>query len=78
MKKDRNLLGFLPPEPPPGLCHELVAELTAPQDNYLHFTTFKSSIFVQKGKLVKLIGQMIALSIINSCYHPNDRGYSDI
>ena len=55
-----------------------VAELTALQDTHLHFTTFKNSIFVQKGTLVKLLGQMLALSIINSCYHLNDRGCSGI
>ena len=78
MKKDQNFLGVLPPEPPPRLCHEPVAELTAYQDTHLHFTTFKNSIFVQQGTLVKLLGQMLALSIINSYYYLNDRGYSVI
>ena len=59
MKKDQNLSGVLPPT---RLCHEPVAELTAPQDTHLHFTTFKNSIFAQKGILVKLLGQMLALS----------------
>ena len=78
MKKDQNSSGVLPPEPQPRLCHEPVAELTAPQNTHLHFTTFKNSIFVEKGTLVKLLGQMLALSIINSCYNLNDRGCSDI
>ena len=64
MKKDQNFSGVLPPNPPPRLCHEPVAELTAPQDTHLHFTTFKNSIFVQKGILVKLLGQMLALRLI--------------
>ena len=73
MKKDQNFLGVLPPKPPPRLCHEPIGELTAPQDTQLHFTTFKNSIFVQKETLVKLLGQMLALSIINSYSHLNDR-----
>ena len=40
-------------EPPPKLCHEPVAELTAPQDTHLHFTTFNISIFVQKREISK-------------------------
>ena len=78
MKKDQKFFRGFTPKPPPRLCHEPVAELTAPQDTHLHFTTFKNSIFVQKGTLVKLLGQMLALSIINSYYHLNDRGCSDI
>ena len=72
MKKDQNFLRGFTPEPPPRLCHGPYAELTAPQDTHLHFTTCKNSVFVQKGTLVKLLGQMLALSIINSCYHLND------
>ena len=30
MQKGQNVLGALPPEPPPGLPHEPIAELTAP------------------------------------------------
>ena len=30
MQKGQNFLGALPPEPPPGLPHEPIAELTAP------------------------------------------------
>ena len=78
MKKRSKFFGGFTPEPPPRLCHEPAAELTAPQDTHLHFITFKNSNFVQKGTLVKLLGQMLALSIINSCYHLNDRGCSDI
>ena len=78
MKKDQHFSGVLPPKPPPRLCHEPIAELTAPQDTQLHFTTFKNSIFVQKETLVKLHGQMLALRIINSCYHLNDKGSFDI
>ena len=78
MKKRLKFLGGFRPEPLPRLCHEPGAELTAPQDTHLHFTTFKNSIFVQKGTLVKLLGQMLALSIINSCYHLNVRECSDI
>ena len=78
MKKDLKFFRSFTPEPPPGLCHEPVAELTTSQDTTLHFTTFRNSIFVQKGTLVKLLGQMLALSIINSCYHLNDRVCSDI
>ena len=32
----------MPPEPLTGLCHELVAELTAPPDPQLHFAIFKN------------------------------------
>ena len=46
----------MPPKPLTGLCHELVAELTAPPDPQLHFTIFKNSIFVQKQTVVKLLG----------------------
>ena len=74
-KRPKFFKGFTP-ESPSRLCHEPVAELTAPQDTHLHFTTFKNSIFFQKGTLVKLFGQMLALSIINSYYHLNDRGCS--
>ena len=38
MKKDQNFSGVLPP---PRFCHEPVAELTAPQDTHLHFTTLQ-------------------------------------
>ena len=48
--------GALPPDPPPGLHHEPVAELTAPRDPHLHFTTFENCIFVQKRTLVELLG----------------------
>ena len=68
----------LNPEPLTGLCHEPAAELTAPQETHLHFTTFKNSIFVQKGTLINLPEQMLALSINNSCCHLNDRRCSDI
>ena len=78
MKKDQKFLGVLPPNHHQGSAMNPVAELTAPQDTHLHFTTFKNSIFVQKGTLVKLLGQMLALSIVNSYYHLNDRGCSDI
>ena len=78
MKKDQNFLGVLPPELPPKFCHEPVAELTAPQDTHLHFTPSKNSIFVQKFTLVKLLEQMLALSIINSFCHLNDGKCSDI
>ena len=78
MKKDQNFFRGFTPESPPRLCHEPVAELAAPHDTRLHFATFKNSIFVQKGTLVKLLRQMLALSIINSCYHLNYRGCSDI
>ena len=75
MKQDQNFLGVLPPN---LHHHEPIAELTASQDTHLHFTTLKNSIFAQKGTLVKLLGQMLALSIINSYYHLNDKGCSDI
>ena len=77
MKKDQHFSGVLP-QTPPRLCHEPITELTTPQDTHLHFTTFKNSIFVQKETLVKLLGQMLALRIINSCYHLNDKGCFDI
>ena len=35
------------PEPPAGLHHEPVVELTAPQYPNLHFTTLENKIFVQ-------------------------------
>ena len=35
--------GFYPSEPSPRRHHELVAELTAPRDPHLHFTTFENS-----------------------------------
>ena len=76
-KRPTFFRGFTP-ETPTRLYHEPVAEITAPQDTHLHFTTFKNPIFVQKGTLVKLLGQMLALSIINSYCHLNDRGCSDI
>ena len=76
-KRPTFFRGFTP-KPPPRLCHEPIAELTAPQDTHLHFTTSKNSIFVQKETLVKLPGQMLALKIINSCNHLNDKGYSNI
>ena len=76
-KRPTFFRGFTP-EPPPRICHEPVAELTAVQDTHLHFTTFKNSIFVQKGTLVKLLVEMLAVSIINSWYHLNDIGCSDI
>ena len=41
-----------------GRRHELVAELTAPRDPHVHFTTFENSIFVQKQTLVKLLKYM--------------------
>ena len=47
--------GFYPSEHSPGRRHELVEELTAPQDPHVHFTTFERSIFVQKRTLVKLL-----------------------
>ena len=78
MKKRPTFFRGFTPKPPPRLCHEPVAELTAPQDTHLHFTTLKNSIIVQKGTLVKLLRQMLALSIINSRYHLNDRKCSDI
>ena len=62
-KRPKFFRGFTP-KPPPRICHEPVAELTAPQDTHLHFTTFKNSIFVQKGILLKLLGQMLALRLI--------------
>ena len=42
-----------PTEHPPGLRHEPIAELTVPQDPYLHSTTCKNSIFVQKMAINK-------------------------
>ena len=45
--------GFHPFEPSPGCHYELVAELAAPQDPHIHFTTFKNSIFVQKMDISK-------------------------
>ena len=52
--------GVLAPELPPGLHHEQTAELTSPQDPYLHFTTFKNSIFAQKTDISKTV-------CINAC-----------
>ena len=46
--------GFYPSETSPGRRHEPVAELPAPRDPDVHFTTFENSIFVQKRTLVKL------------------------
>ena len=40
MYKGQNFSKALPSEPPPGLCHELVAELAIPEDLYLHFNNF--------------------------------------
>ena len=45
-KRPKLFRGFTP-ESPPRLCHEPVAELTAPQDTHLHFTTFKNSVKIQ-------------------------------
>ena len=76
-KKSKFFRGFTP-ESPPRFCHEPFAELAAPQDTHPHFTPFKNSIFVQKGTLLKLLEQILALSIINSFYYLNDSGCSDI
>ena len=54
-KIQKGFRGFSP-QFLPGLCHRPVVELSAPQDAHLHFITFKNSIFVQKGTLVKLLG----------------------
>ena len=48
--------GFYLSEYSPGRRYELVEELAAPRDPQVHFTTFESSIFVQKRTLVKLLG----------------------
>ena len=48
MKKDQNFQGCYPPEPLPGLHHEIVAELTATREPHLHFTKFENPIFVEK------------------------------
>ena len=48
--------GFSPSEALPGSRHELVAELAAPRDPQVHFTTFENSMFFQKRTLVKLFG----------------------
>ena len=53
--------GFYSSEPSPRQCHELVAELKAPQDPHIHFTTFKNSIFVQKGTLVNCLAKCLTL-----------------
>ena len=55
-KKNTNIFQEFYPQFQPGLWHEPVAEFNATQDAHLHFTTFKSSIFVQKGTLVKQLG----------------------
>ena len=52
----QHLSGALPTEYLPRLFHERIAEITAPQNPHLHFATFKNSVFVQKWKLVKLVG----------------------
>ena len=52
-KRPKNFSGTLLPEPPAGLHHELVMELTPPQDPNLHFTSFENSIFVQKMDISK-------------------------
>ena len=65
-KNAKIVQGFYP-QPPPGLCHQTIAEFTSPQDAHVHFTKFKNSVFVQKETLEKLLGQMFALSIIDSC-----------
>ena len=51
-KKTQMFQGFHPSEPSPGYRHELVAELTAPHDPHVRFTTFEKSIFVQKRALM--------------------------
>ena len=52
-KRPKNFSGTLLPEPLAGLHHELVMELTPPQDPNLHFTSFENSIFVQKMDISK-------------------------
>ena len=53
MQQSCAMLHSTDPEPPPGLRYEPVAELTAPRDPTLNFTTFENSIFIQKRTLVK-------------------------
>ena len=52
-KKVKKFSGTLLPEPPAGLHHDPVAELTAPQDPNLCFATFENSIFVQTKDITK-------------------------
>ena len=46
--KGQNLPAALHRESPPRLRYESVAELTAPWDPHLHFTTFENSVLQQK------------------------------
>ena len=73
MKKDQHFSAVLPPNLHQGFAMNPLRSL-----QHLHFTTSKNSIFVQKETLVKLPGQMLALKIINSCNHLNDKGCSNI
>ena len=52
VKRSKYFKAFIPPNP----HRELAAELTAPQDPHVRFTTFESSIFVQKRTLERLLG----------------------
>ena len=78
MKKDQHFSGVLPPNLHQGSAMNPLRSLHHLKDTHLHFTTSKNSIFVQKETLVKLLGQMLALKIINSCNHLNDKGCSNI
>ena len=60
-KKTKSFQELYSLNPPSGLRHESIAELTLPQDPNLRFTTFKNSIFVQKTDISKP-------AWINACY----------
>ena len=47
--------GFYSSDYLPGPSYELVAELAATRDPYIHFTTFENSLGVPKRALVKLL-----------------------
>ena len=53
MEKGQKFTGTLLPEPSAVLHHGPVAELTAPRDPNLRFTTFENSILVQKKDISK-------------------------
>ena len=53
--------GFYPSEPPPGLRHGPIEELSALRDPHLHFTTFENSNLCSKTGISKT-------AWINTCY----------
>ena len=65
MQKDQNFSGVLPPNPHQGSAMNPLQSLQHLKTPTCILQKFKNSIFVQKGILVKLLGQMLALRLIS-------------